>query len=143
MADQDPQEEWRAYYQRKKSERVAEASQLWSLMQDGGVTPETTLALDFVHFGTLQADVEGLAEQLSENYQIEVVRSEAGDAWLAKGTTRPYGINLSREQHMAWVEFMADVSQSHSCVFSTWSLEARSLGVRFDSEQLEGGEGAA
>ena len=138
MTTEDPQEIWSAYYQRKKAQRIAEASQLWKLMESGGVTPETDLALDFVHFGTRQADAEDLAKQLSENYKMEVVRSEDGDTWLTKGTTRPYGMNLSRERQVAWVEFMADVSQSYGCVFSTWSLEAPSLGARFDSEQVDG-----
>jgi hypothetical protein len=143
MATQDPQEIWSSYYKCKKAERIAQAAQLWSQMQGGGVTPETNLELDFVHFGTLRANAEDLAKQLSENYKMEVVRNEVGDAWLVKGTTRPHAMGLGREQHMAWVEFMADVAESYGCVFSTWSLEAPSLGVRFNSAQIDDDPGAA
>ena len=139
MTVQDPQEVWRAYYKEKKAQRITEASQLWAQMQGAGVGAEADLALDFVHFGTVESDVEALAEQLSENYKMEVVRAAAGDAWLAKGTTRPYCVNLSEAQHIGWAEFMADVSQSYGCVFSTWLLEAPSLGARFESEHLNGG----
>ena len=32
---------------------------------------------------------------------------------------------------------MENVAHSYSCVFSTWSLEAPSLGVKFDSKNVE------
>ena len=134
---EDPQKTWDDYYQRKKAERMAEASELWELMRKAGVTEETVLVLDFVHFGTSQADIENLAKQLSENYEMQVVPSGEQGYWLAKGTTRPSGITLNQEQHLYWLEFMVDVAQSYGCVFSTWSLEAPSLGMHFHSENVE------
>ena len=138
MAAEDPQDIWSSYYMVKKAQRVAEASEMSKQLLDAGVGAGEDLALDFVHFGTLQANADSLARQLSENYNMAVVEAETGDAWLVKGTTRPYGVTLTQEQHIAWVGFMADVAQSHGCVFSTWSLEAPSLGIRFESEQLSG-----
>ncbi len=68
---------------------------------------------------------------------MQVVPSAEEGYWLSKGTTRPYGITLNREQHLAWVEFMADVAHSCGCVFLTWSLEAPSLGAHFHREAVE------
>ena len=137
MSPEDSQRTWAEYYQRKKAERIGEARQMAELMRLAGVDDETVLALDFVHFGTSRSNIEDLSKQLAENYQMQVIPSEDQKHWLAKGTTRPYGISLSAEQHIAWVEFMAEVAQSYSCVFSTWSLEAPSLQARFHSEQIE------
>lgn len=137
MPPEDPQEIRAEYYQRKKALRMSEAKQMIALMQLAGVKDETVLALDFMHSGTSQSSVEELARQLAEHYQVQVLQSKDQTHWLAKGTTRPYGITLSEAQHLGWVEFMADVAQSYSCVFLTWSLEAPSLQARFDSEQIE------
>jgi hypothetical protein len=68
---------------------------------------------------------------------MEVVPDEKLGAWFAKGTTRPDGITLNQEEHLEWVAFMADVAQSYACVFSSWSFEAPSLNLRFESEQIE------
>ena len=116
---------------------MEEAIKLWDQMRDSDVNDETVLAIDFMHFGTYQENKNNLAKQLSENYEMEVVPSDEEGYWYAKGTTRPYGITLNKEQHIGRVEFMADVAQSYACVFSTWSIEAPSLGVSFDSESIE------
>ena len=135
MSIEDPQKVWTAYYERKKAERLEQASALWQQMRLSGVKGDTLLALDFVHFGTSRSDVEALATQLRENYDMYVVPSEEPGYWLAKGTTRPIGIALDREQHLSWVEFMSDVAQSYACVFSSWSFDAPSLSVSFSSER--------
>lgn len=135
MPTDDSQEVWEEYYRRKKSQRLEEASQLCSQMQNAGVNDETVLALDFVHFAKSHENAKLLAEQLSENYTIEIVAGE-DDVWYINGTSRPYGLTFSSEQHLGWAEFMADVSQSHACVFSAWSLEAPSLKLKFNSESI-------
>ena len=137
MHTDDAQQIWNDYFDRKKAERLGEASVLWGLMQNGGVTDETVLALDFVLFGSTQSNVEDLAKQLSENYEMKVEPFEEKGYWFAKGTTRPYGITLGEKQHLGWVEFMSDVARSYACTFSRWSLEVPSLGVTFDSEAVK------
>lgn len=137
MPDQDPQEIWSDYYQRIKARRLREADILWSEMREAGVTDETLLALDFLHFSNVRKDAESLLQQLSENYSVEMEEAKQESYWYIKGTTRPEGIYLSRDQHAAWVKFMADVARSHACVFSTWSLEAPSLDRQFHSEQID------
>ncbi|MFB2800711.1 hypothetical protein [Shewanella seohaensis] len=132
----DPQEIWEEYYRNKKFQRLEEAHKLCEQLQEAGVTEETVLALDFVHFSKSHENAQSLAEQLSENYTIDVVASEDG-VWYINGTSRPYGLTLSAEQHIGWVEFMADVAQSHACVFSTWSFEAPSLNLKLSSESIE------
>ncbi len=57
--------------------------------------------------------------------------------WCVEGATRPYGINIHQQQHYDWVEFMCDVAQLYNCVFSTWSLEAPKLKLKFVSKEIE------
>ena len=90
-------------------------------------------ALDFVLFSPSRESAGPLCSDLAEHYAVEVVPGTQG-YWLVKGTTRPYGSNLTQDQHMEWVVFMADLARSHGCVFSTWSFEVPSMGRRFDSE---------
>jgi len=137
MTSEDPQKIWEEYYKNKKSQRMQEASELWNKMVIAGVEKDTILAIDFLHFGTNEESVKNLGSQLSENYKIEIVPGKEKGYWYAKGTTRPYGINLSGEEHSDWVEFMFDVSKSYGCLFSTWSVEAKSLGQVFESESIE------
>lgn len=137
MESQDPQKAWSDYYLRKKAQHTEEAGILWERMTHAGVTAETMLALDFVHFGSVMANVEALAAQLAENYSMEVVPAKEPGYWLAKGSTRPQGVTLSRDQHLGWVEFMSDVAHSYACVFSTWSFEVPTLGATFRNTNVE------
>ena len=124
---------WSQYAQRKRAERLSEAGQVWATLVRNGADAGTVLAVDFVSFGPSEAHVEGLREQLSGNY---VVTTEPGPDgyWLLKGTTRPYGITLSAEDHLNWVGYMCDVAESHGCVFSSWSLNAPALALTVGSE---------
>lgn len=137
MIDEDAQPKWDAYYQRIRGRREREADALWQLMTEGGVTGDTVLAMDFVHFSNVRDNAESLAKQLSENYSIEVVPADEKNYWYIKGTTRPEGLYLSEEQHLGWVRFMADVARSYACVFSNWVLEAPALGKKFESESFD------
>ena len=141
MPPQDPQLVWSEYYQRIRDRRTREADALWSQMQQAGVSDDTVLAVDFVHFGDVREKVDALARQLSENYTVEVVAADRG-YWHVKGTTRPEGVCLSQADHAEWVLFMADVAASHACMFSTWSLEAPALRRTFNSEEMDESESA-
>ena len=99
MSSEDPQEIWNDYYQRKKAQRLEEAVELSELMQHAGITEETVLVFDFVHFGTSKENIEALAKQLSEDYSMQISSSNKEGYWVAKGTTRPYGITLNQEEH--------------------------------------------
>ncbi len=137
MPPEDLQQVWEDYYSRKKSQRFQEAADLWRQMEAAGVASDTVFALDFVLFGQSQHDARALANQLSENYEMEVVEPEGDGYWFVKGTTRPYGIEMTEEQHLDWVDFMVDVAKSYACVFSTWTIEAPALGAKFHSEEIE------
>lgn len=134
----DVQRTWDDYYERKKQERIREASKVWAQLRTAGTTDSTLLALDFVHFGNSRSGIEALARQLSEHYEVRIAsrENEAG-YWLLEGTTRPYAVTLTEHAHLEWVEFMADVARSHGCVFSGWVVEAPSLSVRCNSEDAE------
>jgi hypothetical protein len=133
----DAQETWDAYYSRLRERRQSEADLLWAEMEASGVTAETVLALDFSHFSSERAAAESLADQLAENYTVQVTHNAANGYWFVNGTTRPSGITLEQEQHRGWVEFMSDVAKSHACVFGSWTLESPRLGKRFSSEEFD------
>lgn len=133
----EAQNAWAEYVQRKRAERLYEAEQVWSTLVAGGVDAETVLAIDFVHFGPSAVHVENLRAELAENCTVTTESSSDG-YWLLKGTTRPYGVTLTAEDHRAWVDFMCDVAASHGCVFSTWSLNAPGLDLTVTSEAFEG-----
>lgn len=133
---ENPQDTWSDYYARKKSERLREAQTLSLAMLAAGVRDDTVLALDFTCFGSSSPSVRALATQLSENYDVRITPGKEPGYQLVTGTTRPHGITLSAEQHVAWVEFMSDVARSHGCVFSEWSLEAPSLRKTFRSSEV-------
>lgn len=126
---------WTDYHARKRAERLEEAETVWRRLTEAGVDEQTVLVVEFVHFGPEQANAEALARQLSEHYTMSL-ESAADGYWRAKGTTRPYGITLTAQDHGAWVEFMCDVARSHGCVFSTWMVEAPALQLRVDSEAV-------
>jgi hypothetical protein len=129
------QEIWDRYYANIKDRRLTEAAVLWLRMTADGVTNETMLALDFVHFSQNRDGAHSLQQQLSENYVSLVAEQE--DSWLISTTTRPYGRDLNEEQHLKWVEFMCDVAQSHGCVFSTWSFESPKLKLKWSTEEID------
>ena len=133
----DPQKTWHDYYDRIKRRRLAAAALLWAEIEAAGANEETVFALDFAHFGNNHDDVGNLSIQLSEHYAIEVSARSEPNYWDVKGTTRPEGISLTKDQHAAWVEFMADVARSYACVFSEWTLEAPALGRTFRSAHLD------
>jgi hypothetical protein len=137
MTEQDPQEVWEDYYRRKKEQRINEAIALRQQMEIAGVSEETFMALDFLLFGNNEEDVRSLSSQLSENYNTDIESTEEENYWHVKGTTRPEGITLTKEQHLAWVEFMSDVAQSYACVLSNWSFEVPSLKMSFRSDEIE------
>jgi hypothetical protein len=136
MNNDQSQQVWRAYYQGKKAQRAEEAIALWDKMNTAGVTEETILAMDFIFLGASQQNVEALARQLSENYEMGAAPASAPGWWCANGTTRPHGVTLGREQFLRWVEFMCDVAESYACVFSSWSLESPELALHFRSESI-------
>ncbi|HEX6995741.1 MAG TPA: hypothetical protein VF339_16540 [Gammaproteobacteria bacterium] len=137
MTGQDDKQVWEDYYARISARRAAEAEALWEKMSTSGVSEDTVLALDFVHFASSSDNARALARQLAESYSVEIVPADEEGYLLIKGTTRPEGVCLSKEQHAGWVEFMTEVAKSHACVFSGWTLEAPSLGKRFSSGSVE------
>jgi len=106
-------------------------------MESKGVTNDTVLALDFSHFCTERNNLNKLVAQLSENYIIKTELEAKGKIWFLKGTTRPEGVTLEKDQHSSWVEFMSDVAASYGCVLAHWTLESPELAQIFESELIE------
>ena len=134
--DETSRMQWTHYLQRKRAERMFEAGLVWTEFERRGGNEETVVAMDFGLLCPDRERADALQAQLSEHYRVELEPAE-GAYWLARGTTRPYGVTLSADTHAAWVAFMCDVAESHGCVFSTWSMTAPALDVVVDSEAFE------
>ena len=137
MTQNDPQATWDDYYKRLGTRRVSEAKQLFAAMRENGVTDDSALYLDFRHFSSEKPDAENLGKQLSENYEINIMQDGESNYWFVDGTTRPDGISLTESQCVDWVTFMADVAQSHGCVFSTWRLTDTKNNKPWSNESFE------
>ena len=133
----NPQKTWREYYARIKNRKIDEATQLWNAVVRSGANDKTLFAMDFSHFGEVPSKLNDLAQQLSENYEVEVSEADEKGYQLLTGTTRPYGNELSGEDFINWVSFMCDVAQSYSCVFSEFSLESPELGLAWSNSEFE------
>lgn len=136
--DRDGDAMWKAYLQRKRGERLSEAARAWRAFEAAVAGADTVVAIDFVHLCPDRGRADALCTQLSAHYAVGLEPSTDG-YWLAKGTTRPYGVGLCEARHCAWVEFMCDVAESHGCVFSTWSIDVPSRGLVVRSEAFERG----
>ncbi|MDO3384964.1 hypothetical protein QWI17_03810 [Gilvimarinus sp. SDUM040013] len=120
MSEQDAQKTWDEYHERIKNRRLAEAKIINLELEKNDITSETDLVLDFSFFTQDEAGANGIKNQLGENYEMTI--SKKGEYWHINGTSRPYAVNLTTEQHLGWVEFMYDVALSYGCIFSVWSI---------------------
>lgn len=129
----EEKESWEDYYSRIIKLRKDEAAALWGKMEEDGVDSDTFLGLDFIHFSQNKKDLEDLAVHLTKNYQVTIDKGDE-NYWFLKGTTKPYGIKLSKDSFLSWIDFMCQLTQSHACVFSIWSAEAPSLKKMWTNE---------
>ncbi len=120
MSEEQAQEVWNEYHERIKNRRLAQVNVLNEQLKNADVTNDTQLILDFEFFTPKESGAEAIKKQLSENYEISIQQDD--DYWIISGTTRPYAITLSPEQHIGWVEFMHDVALSYGCIFSVWTI---------------------
>lgn len=135
---EEPQQTWDEYYARIRRRRIEEARLMHAQMKADGVTDDTVLALDFLHFGEDEDDIQELAEQLSENYTMVVSPRADEPYWNAEGTTRPDGVDgMSEQMCCDWVAFMCDVASSYGCVFSTWKLTDPTQNRSWTNESLD------
>jgi len=134
----EAQQIWSDYHARIRRRRIAEAEFINSQMVADEVTADSILALDFKHFGTVENEVRRLSDQLSENYAVNVHLSDDGKTWIVDGTTRPYGVDgMIGSQLLQWVEFMCDVANSYTCVFSTWKLVDPKRKIEWATDNLD------
>jgi len=133
----EPQKTWEEYYSKIKNRKIDEALMLWEKISDAGANDETIFAMDFSHFCDRSERLKELAEQLNENYEVEFSAIDDKGYQSLNCTTRPYGVELTKEDFINWVEFMCDVSQSYSCVFSSFTLESPELGLKWSNEDVE------
>lgn len=120
MNEQEAQKIWGEYHERIKNRRLAQAKVINVELDKNDITSETDLILDFSFFTQNETGAKGIQKQLSENYEMTIIND--GEYWHINGTSRPYAVSLTTENHLGWVEFMHDVALSYGCIFSTWSI---------------------
>lgn len=135
MSDQDAQKTWGEYHERIKSRRLAEAEVINLELEKNNISSETDLILDFSFFTQDEAGANGIKKQLSENYEMTI--NKKGEYWYINGTSRPYAVKLSAEQHLGWVEFMHDAALSYGCIFSVWSITELKGKLVWSNESIE------
>jgi len=135
MSEEQAQEIWDEYHERIKNRRLAQVKVINERLKDAGITSDTALILDFEFFTPKESGAQGIKEQLSENYELSI--KQDGDYWYISGTTRPYAITLSPEQHISWVEFMHDVALSYGCVFSVWTVTDANSEKSWSNKNIE------
>lgn len=125
------------YQEKISNRRNSEASILWKNMQNDGFTSSSIVALDFVYFSDKKEDAERLAKVLSENYTVGINPDADSGYWLIKGSTRPYGKQLTAEQWNGWIDYMVFVGFQNNCVFSTWAVYEPKSKKTWASESIE------
>lgn len=135
MDQDEAKKTWDEYHERIKMRRLAEAKIINAELGSNGITTETDLILDFNFFTQDKEGAKGIKEQLSENYEMSMYQD--GEYWKISGTSRPYAVNLSTEQHLGWVEFMHDVALSYSCIFSSWTVTEHKTKKSWSNESIE------
>ncbi|PBO11753.1 hypothetical protein CI710_04595 [Aeromonas salmonicida] len=98
MDQEEAKKTWDEYHERIKMRRLAEAKIINAELGSNGITTETDLILDFNFFTQDKEGAKGIKEQLSENYEMSMYQD--GEYWKISGTSRPYAVNLSTEQHL-------------------------------------------
>ncbi len=135
MNEQEAQKTWDEYHDRIKNRRLAEAKVINLELEKHAITSETDLILDFSFFTQDESGAKDIQTQLSENYEMSIIKD--GEYWHINGTSRPYAVNLTTEQHLGWVEFMQDVALSYGCIFSTWSITEPKAKHVWSNENIE------
>ena len=135
MTEKEIQDTLGEYHDRIKNRRLAEAHIINLELERNAITIDTDLVLDFAFFTQDEAGAIGIRKQLSENYEMSI--SKDGDYWHIKGTSRPYAVNLTTEQHLDWVKFMHNVALSYGCIFSSWSITEHKGKHFWSNENIE------
>jgi hypothetical protein len=135
MNEQEAQVVWDEYHERIKNRRIAQAHVINSELVNFGITAESDLILDFTFFTQKEDGANGLKTQLSENYEISITKEN--EYWHIQGTTRPYVVSFTNQQHLGWVEFMHDVALSHGAIFSTWTITESKSGQVWSNKNIE------
>lgn len=134
MDEAEAQKVWDEYHTRIKNRRLAQAKVLNTQLEKAGINEETDLFLDFSFFTPDEAGAKGIQDQLSENYEMTIEKKDK--YWHIYGTSKPYVLSLSTEQHLGWVEFMHDVALSYGCIFSTWTITNPVTNQSFSNEGI-------
>lgn len=95
--------------------------QTWAAFCKGGVTPTTSLILDFTYAAPSRSAAESLAASLpSANCRI---RFEAASPkrWIVEGQTTP--MTTSLEKLRSWLEFMIDAGWQQGCAFDGFGAQ--------------------
>lgn len=125
------------YYIRIHSRRISEAQKILEEFRKGGGIEKRPVILSFGHFTHDEEDAQNLRKQLSEHYTVEISAANQDGIWLIKGTTDPEAIDVNKQEFLDWISFMANVSKSHGCVFSSWDIKDPISKQTWSNQEIE------
>ena len=104
--------------------QLAMNQETWHRLQQHGVTPATSLRLDFTYRAPDQQSAAALKELLcgETDYAVEVKSSGLlRKEWSVHGTTQP--TTISPEILDQWVDWMVSAGFERGCEFDGWGAQ--------------------
>jgi hypothetical protein len=112
-------------YQSLLSKQLAMNQQTWQRLQELGVTPTTTLRLDFSYRAPDRKSAEALRDLLAEQTDYDVNLRSSGslpsEKWTVQGTTQ--ATTISAEILDQWVDWMVTAGLERGCEFDGWGTQ--------------------
>jgi hypothetical protein len=112
-------------YQTLLGKHRAMNQQTWRRLQELGVTPATSLRLDFSYRAPDRNSAEALKDLLSEQTDYDLELSNSGpmlsQKWTVQGTTQ--STTISPEILDQWVDWMVSAGLERGCEFDGWGTE--------------------
>jgi hypothetical protein len=97
----------------------------WQRLQELGVTPSTSLRLDFSYRAPDRKSAEALRDLLTDQTDYDVDLSSSGPLlstnWTVQGTTQ--STTISPEILDQWVDWMVSAGLERGCEFDGWGTQ--------------------
>jgi Regulator of ribonuclease activity B len=118
-------------YQKLLVKQRAMNQQTWHRLQELGVTPATSLRLDFSYRAPDRKSAEALKDLLVDQTDYDIAVSSSGPMlskqWTVQGTTQ--STTISPEILDQWIDWMVSAGLERECEFDGWGTEVNPSGA--------------